>query len=93
MSHEQKNEILEKVKNLADQGLRVIAVGKGSWTEDLPDSQDKFILEYLGLLGFSDPVRESVADAVMEAESAGIRVIMLTTKLHIRKAQKFLKIR
>ena len=37
-----------------------------------------FRFHWLGLVGFADPLRAGVADAVVEAHAAGIRLIMLT---------------
>ena len=37
-----------------------------------------FAFEFLGLIGFSDPLRANVPDAVRECRSAGVRVVMIT---------------
>lgn len=41
---------------------------------------------FAGLLAFEDPVREGVADAVAQAQAAGIRVIMVTGDHHATAA-------
>ena len=74
---------LEKVNiailKMASDGLRVIGVAKAEMNQDpLPSEQHDFNFEFLGLLGFEDPVRPSVKDAIKECYSAGIRVIMIT---------------
>ena len=45
---------------------------------ELPPEQHDFVFDFLGLIGLVDPVRSTVADAVKECYSAGIRVIMIT---------------
>jgi Ca2+-transporting ATPase len=64
---------------MAGRGMRVLAVGRGEFSGDvLPASQRDFALRFLGLIGFSDPLRPAVPDAVGECRRAGIRVIMIT---------------
>ena len=64
---------------MAAEGLRVLGVAKASFkTTDLPQEQHDFSFEFLGLVGFADPVRPGVAEAVSECYSAGIRIIMIT---------------
>jgi Ca2+-transporting ATPase len=54
-------------------------VAKAPFTRpELPDGQHDFTFTFLGLVGFADPVRPQVADAVRECYTAGIRVIMIT---------------
>ncbi len=66
-------------KALAAKGLRVLAVAKClPDNESLPDEQKSFVFSLLGLIGLADPVRPTVAPAVKECYSAGIRVIMIT---------------
>lgn len=75
----QKEVILGHVSALARNGLRILGVAKASFQDpDLPDQQHDFAFEFIGLLGFTDPVRPAVADAIKECYTAGIRVIMIT---------------
>jgi Ca2+-transporting ATPase len=64
---------------MAAEGLRVLGVAKASFkSTDLPKEQHDFSFEFSGLVGFADPVRPGVAEAVSECYSAGMRVIMIT---------------
>lgn len=44
----------------------------------LPIQQHDFEFEFIGLIGLEDPVRPTVAPAIMECYNAGIRVVMIT---------------
>jgi Ca2+-transporting ATPase len=67
------------INAMAGQGLRVLGVAKASFTRpELPEGQHDFSFTFLGLVGFADPVRPQVADAVKECYTAGIRVVMIT---------------
>jgi P-type Ca2+ transporter type 2C len=77
MSEEQIAELGQQVDALAQQGVRVLAVAQATTAIDLP-ATPSFAFKYLGLLGFADPLRESVPDAIRDCRSAGIRVIMIT---------------
>jgi Ca2+-transporting ATPase len=75
----QKEELLSHVQKMADKGLRVLGVAKSNFLEDfLPEEQHDFEFEFIGLLGFIDPVRPSVARSLSECYTAGMRVIMIT---------------
>lgn len=68
---------------MAQEGIRVLAVARSAPISQaqlakLPESARGFAFEYLGLVGFSDPLRSNVPAAVAECKSAGIRVIMIT---------------
>lgn len=70
---------LARTHDFAATGHKVIAccvrhLAADAWTGDEP-ARD---YEFLGLIAFEDPVREGVASAVRNAQSAGIRVIMVT---------------
>ena len=67
------------VESLAGQGVRVLGVARGiALRGELPDSAADLRLEFLGLVGFADPIRESVPEAVRECRRAGVRVLMIT---------------
>ncbi len=69
----------ENIAFMAKEGLRVIGVAKAAFKQaDLPGQQHDFTFEYLGLIGFADPVRPSVPAAIKECYNAGIRVVMIT---------------
>lgn len=66
-----------RTQELAAKGHKVIGVAirsLDSWSGEEPRTG----FDFIGLLAFSDPVRPGVADAVCEAQGAGIRVIMIT---------------
>lgn len=73
---------LAEAASMARRGLRVLGVATASWhdgeAEPLPGALDAFQFEWLGLVGFADPLRRGVRDAVAEARAAGIRLVMLT---------------
>ena len=67
------------INTMAAQGLRVLGVAKAMFTQpDLPTGQHDFTFTFIGLVGFADPIRPQVADAVKECYTAGIRVVMIT---------------
>jgi Ca2+-transporting ATPase len=70
---------LARVRRLADQGLRVLAVAEGSSPANETEAhQHDYDFKLLGLVGFEDPVRASVPAAVAQAREAGIAVAMIT---------------
>ncbi|WP_292381976.1 cation-translocating P-type ATPase [Methanosarcina sp. UBA289] len=79
LSEAEKEELSAHVQEMANKGLRLLGVAKASFYENsLPEKQHDFEFEFIGLLGFVDPVRPSVAQSVKECYKAGIRVIMIT---------------
>jgi len=71
--------LMQRAADLAQAGLRVLAVARGTLTTDeLPPRQHDIDFEPLGLLAFEDPLRASVPAAVAQARSAGIAVAMIT---------------
>ncbi|MGZ6009124.1 MAG: cation-translocating P-type ATPase [Rhizomicrobium sp.] len=66
---------------LAADGIRVLAVAKTgnfSLPQALPETPRGLTFEYVGLMGFADPLRAEVPAAVAECRTAGIRVLMIT---------------
>jgi Ca2+-transporting ATPase len=79
LEKDKKAEILDKVKEMSEKGLRVLGGAKAIFSEnELPKDQYGFNFEFVGLFGFIDPARSTAYDAVKEAYNAGIRVIMVT---------------
>ncbi|MFW5661164.1 MAG: cation-translocating P-type ATPase [Oceanicaulis sp.] len=65
----------------AAEGYRVLAVARGDVNEDAAKDEDADALtglEFLGLVGIIDPVREEVPGAVSDCRDAGISVRMIT---------------
>ena len=68
-----------QVAEMAEAGLRVLGVAKGTFEQKaLPGEQHDFTFEFLGLVGLADPLRPTVSSAVAECYTAGIRVVMIT---------------
>ncbi len=74
----EKERVLAQNEEMAARGVRVLAVAGKRLNSMRNRTEDESDLEYLGLLGFSDPIREGVAKAVADCRKAGIRVVMLT---------------
>ncbi len=90
---QQQKILAAQVSEMAEQGLRVLGVAKAFIIgtpppflpphpslnpEHLPDRQHDFPFQFLGLVGLSDPVRPTVAAAIQECYTAGVRVVMIT---------------
>ncbi len=71
--------MLARATALAASGLRLLAVAEqhADPGEDLARTIGRRF-RFLGLVGYEDPVRESVPGAVRECRHAGIRVVMIT---------------
>lgn len=73
-----------QVEKMAFQGLRVLGVAKSkSKLQYLPSIQHDIDFEFCGLLGFSDPIRSGVKEAVKECYSAGVKIVMITGDYHV----------
>jgi len=79
MTAEQRAALLEQVDQLAQQGIRILAVARATLPKQaLPEEATQLTLQFAGLVGYADPLRESVPAAVRECREAGIRVVMIT---------------
>lgn len=74
-----KQQVLLQAGQLAERGQRVLGVARAHWEgSELPANAGDFDYRWVGLLGFEDPIRPEVPEAVRQCVSAGIRVIMIT---------------
>ncbi len=71
--------VMRSVRKMADDGFRVLAVARAdaSGWEKCESLQD-FDYEFLGLLGYFDPLKEGVKESVRQCHEAGIKVVMIT---------------
>jgi Ca2+-transporting ATPase len=74
-----KTQHLKTVNEMAKKGYRVIAVADSIPTNNVyPETLQEFEFTFLGLIGFIDPIRAEVPNAIKECTNAGIKVIMIT---------------
>jgi Ca2+-transporting ATPase len=79
LNAERSGAALEEVRKATDQGFRVLGVARSRFTLlELPGQQHDFDFEWVGLVGFEDPIRITVPDAIRECTVAGIRTVMIT---------------
>ena len=75
----QRAELLAKAREFGRRGLRVLAVAERSASaSEVLDLSRLEGLTFRGLIAFSDPVRPTSAQAVMDLRAAGVVVVMLT---------------
>ena len=70
-------QIESQMKKMASNGLRVIGVAKAK-SQNLPAIQHDLNFEFIGLVGFSDPLRSDARSAVEMCQRAGIKIMMIT---------------
>jgi Ca2+-transporting ATPase len=80
LSESERTDVLRQVEYMADSGMRVLAVAKAMHNTrvEWPEIQHDFDFEFVGLIGFADPLRAEVPEAIAECRRAGIRVVMIT---------------
>ncbi|MDP2384777.1 MAG: cation-translocating P-type ATPase [Bacteroidota bacterium] len=79
MNEQEISKHLLIVKQMAEQGYRVIGVANSVQIgATLPETQHGFDFNFIGLVGLEDPIRPEVPQAVKECKEAGIKVIMIT---------------
>ncbi|AOE49862.1 cation-translocating P-type ATPase [Kangiella sediminilitoris] len=71
-----KTQWLANVNQMAESGLRVLALGYRLDTKATADITNNFCL--VGVVGMEDPLRETVPEAIEQCHNAGIRIIMVT---------------
>lgn len=78
MEDDQRAAMDSVVAGLAGGGLRVLGVASARDTWDSATAPEDLAFTFEGLIGFADPVRPDVPQAVAEAKRAGITVAMIT---------------
>ncbi|WP_457090139.1 cation-translocating P-type ATPase [Microvirga sp. P5_D2] len=78
MTDDERTAIDAKVAELASRGLRVLGVASVRENEDRTTAPEDLAFRFEGLIGFADPVRTDVPQAIAEAKRAGITVAMIT---------------
>ena len=68
--------IIEDEKRLVNEGYRTIGVLCGR-VKDRKESSIKN-LDYIGVVGFTDPIREDAKESILKCEKSHIKVIMVT---------------
>jgi Ca2+-transporting ATPase len=89
LSKENEKTILAGSEKMAAEGLRVLAF---AYREGSGLTKDNFLndLVYVGMIGFLDPPRLDIKDAIASCRKAGIKIVMITgdhpmTALNIAK--------
>jgi Ca2+-transporting ATPase len=79
LSPAKRRKLKHAVDAMAAKGMRVLGLADASFRgSKFPASPRNFKFTFLGLAGLSDPLRESVPEAIRLCRSAGIRVVMIT---------------
>ncbi len=85
LSKKKQQELEEKIKNMAEKGLRVIAVAiknniKYSMVDSEKNNLDEIVknLSFVGLIALKDPLRFDVKKSIKACFQAGIRPIIVT---------------
>lgn len=72
---EKKEEIKTIVEQMAQKGLRTLVLAEGDFFSQNPSL---WKVNIIGVVGFLDPPKEGVKEAVIKAKKAGMRVMMIT---------------
>ena len=89
LTKENKKTILAESEKMAAEGIRVLAF---AYIEQADIKKDDFLndLIYVGMIGFLDPPRLDIKNAIISCRKAGIKIVMITgdhpmTALNIAK--------
>jgi Ca2+-transporting ATPase len=75
----QEQQILEKTKEMARKGFRVLGVASAEWKNgDYPKDQDDFDWQFEGLVALYDPPKPNIRQVMNQFYDAGIEVKMVT---------------
>ncbi len=89
LSEDERKKIIAESEKMAAEGLRVLAF---AYKEEKEINKEDFLNElvYTGMIGFLDPPRMDIKDAIVSCRNAGIKIVMITgdhpmTALNIAK--------
>ncbi len=89
LNDDERKSILTDSEKMSADGLRVIAF---AYREENEINPDNYLIDliYLGMIGFLDPPRLDIKDAIVSCRKAGIKIVMITgdhplTALNIAK--------
>jgi Ca2+-transporting ATPase len=71
---EEKNNLLEKIENWADEGLKILGIA----FKENGNLKEKTGFSWLGLIGIEDPVRKEAKEAIAIVQAAGVKVKIVT---------------
>lgn len=78
MSRIDKDKWNIKAQRLGEQGLRLLGLAYKETKQNSLTGKDVSSLTFIGLIGITDPVRETVKDALVKTKQAGIKTIVIT---------------
>jgi len=80
LDNKKRREAEDKVAEMSDRGLRVIAVGTQEFADEasVPAELTDCSLTLCGLVGLTDPPRDSIKEDIARCRRAGVRVVMIT---------------
>ena len=79
MTKKETTKHISAVQQMAKLGYRVIGVASSTFQKEiLPENQQDFDFNFMGLIGLEDPIRPEVPQAIQECREAGIKVIIIT---------------
>ena len=78
MSEKERAEAVSMSERMSERGLRVVAYATREYAHSSDDTSSIRHLVFEGLFGMQDTLRPEVAETVRRAESAGMRVVMIT---------------
>ncbi|MFO7904888.1 MAG: cation-transporting P-type ATPase, partial [Pirellulaceae bacterium] len=76
LSREERRDWIDHGDQLAEQGLRVLAVADKQVNDQQAEPYES--LRFVGLLGLHDPPRDDVQRSIASCQRAGVRVVMVT---------------
>jgi Ca2+-transporting ATPase len=81
LSAKEKEEIQKRIKSLSQEGKRLLGFARkyvGDNKEELLQKDVEKDLQWVGMLAFTDPVRDDVKLALEKTKKAGIKLIVIT---------------